>query len=78
MSSTMTPAERVIEKCGGPETLARMAGVTPARVKRWTFPEHRGGTGGRIPSKHQQALLDAARESGIDLSPADFFDEAAQ
>lgn len=70
----MTPAQRIIEKCGGAEAVAKMAAITPARVKRWTFPEERGGTGGRVPSKHQQALLDAARENGIDLSPSDFFE----
>lgn len=71
-----TPAERVFDKFGGPQEVADVLGLTRPRVIRWTFPEHRGGTDGRIPSKHQQVLLDTARERGLNLSPADFFDVA--
>ena len=73
----MTPAQRVIEKCGGEAAVAKMAGVHISRVHRWTYPKERGGTDGRIPSKHQQPLLDSARAQGIDLSPEDFFAGAA-
>lgn len=70
----MNPAQRVIEKCGGPQAVAKMVGVDVSRVHRWTYPKARGGSDGLIPSQQQQALLNAARESGIDLQPADFFD----
>jgi hypothetical protein len=69
-----TPAERIFQKFGGPEKVAGLLGITTPRVKRWTYPEVRGGTGGRIPSKHQHTLLSEARERGVDLSPADFFE----
>lgn len=54
--------------------VANMVGVSISRVHRWTYPKDRGGTDGLVPSKHQQPLLDKARELGISLSPADFFD----
>lgn len=69
-----TPAERIIEKCGGPKALASLVGVDLSRVHRWTYPKAKGGTDGRIPSRHHQKLLDRARENGISLSPADFFE----
>lgn len=69
-----TPAERIFEKFGGPHEVASVLHLSVPRVKRWTYPEDKGGTGGRIPSKHQQVLLDEARERGVDLSPADFFE----
>lgn len=76
----MNPAQRVIEKCGAGElkrgivVVSEITGVHTTRVYRWTYPKSRGGTGGTIPSQHQQALLDGARTRFIDLSPADFFE----
>jgi len=67
------PAKHVIEKCGGHESTAAMAGVSATSTYRWTYPKSGGGTGGLIPAKHQSAILEAARAQGIDLSPADFF-----
>lgn len=73
----MTPAERIIDKFKGEANVAKAAGVDVSRVHRWRYSKERGGTGGVIPTRHQQNLLDHARESGIDLSPADFFDSEA-
>lgn len=70
----MNPAQKVIEKCGGPQVVAEMVGVHVSNVHRWTYPKARGGTDGLIPSQQQQALLTAARARGIELDPADFFD----
>lgn len=72
----MTPAQRVIEKCGGETAVAEMAGVNVSRVYRWTYPKARGGTNGVIPSRHQQMILNKAKEAGIDLRPDDFFADA--
>lgn len=74
--ATMNIAQRVIDKCGGPAKVAEMVGVHQSRVYRWTYPKDRGGTGGTIPSKHQEKLLNRARRRGINLSPADFFEAA--
>ncbi len=70
----MSPAERVIQKCGGHAVVAEMTGVHVTRVHRWTYPKEKGGSDGLIPSQHQQKILDEARARGIDLEPADFFD----
>ncbi len=70
-------AQRIIEKCGGPEAVAALAGVHVSRVYRWTYPRERGGTGGLIPTRHQTALLEKARDKGIELTPADFFPSEA-
>jgi len=69
-------ATNVIHKCGGHRIVAEMAGVDVTRVYRWTYPPERGGTGGVIPTRHHQELLRRARQRGIDLQPADFFDPA--
>lgn len=63
----------VIEKCGGHQKVAAALGVDVSRVHRWTYPRERGGTGGVVPSRHQQRLLDWAKGQGIELSPGDFF-----
>lgn len=69
-----TPAQRVVKKMGGPTAVAKLLGVDVSNVHRWGYPKSRGGADGRVPGKHQQELLNAARARGIDLSPDDFFD----
>lgn len=69
----MNPAQRIIDKCGGPSKVAEMVGVHVTRVHRWTYPKSRGGTDGLIPTQQQRKLLDAAIARGINLTPADFF-----
>lgn len=67
-------AERIIEKCGGAATVAEWLGIDPSAVHRWKYPRDRGGTGGVVPSAHQQTLLDRARQNSVALSPDDFFE----
>lgn len=73
----MEPAQSIISKCGGPEVVAAWTGAHVTRVRRWTYPKERGGTGGLVPSKWQGPLLAAAVANGIGLTPADFFDALA-
>jgi hypothetical protein len=68
-----SPAKTIIGRCGGPEAVAKMLGVSKSCVYRWMYPKERGGTGGHIPAKHQTVLLKRAAESGISLEPSDFF-----
>lgn len=63
-----TPRRQVIKKCGGPGALARLLGVSRQVVHQW-FDR------GMIPSHRQDAVLSAARQAGIDLAPADFFED---
>jgi hypothetical protein len=74
MLSAMTQAARIITKFGGEAKIAALLDITVPRVQRWSFPASRGGNDGRVPPKHYQFLLDAAKARNIDLSPSDFFD----
>lgn len=69
----MTPAEKIIKKFGGARKVAEAIGVQSNAVHKWTYPRARGGTAGLIPSDKQQAVLDAAMEQGLNVSPWDFF-----
>lgn len=69
----LNPAHTVIEICGGFAAVAEITGRHETRIRRWTYPKDRGGTGGLIPSDMQHVLLNAARKSGKDLRPEHFF-----
>jgi hypothetical protein len=57
----------IIERLGGVRPLARLLGHrNPTTVQGWADR-------GVIPSRQQQAVLIAARNSGVALTPADFF-----
>lgn len=65
----MAHAKTIIGKFGGTRPLATEIGLPASTVQSWKDT-------GLIPAKHQQAILDKAREKNIPLSPADFFDAA--
>ena len=58
--------------------MAKIAGLHRTRVSSWQRSRAAGGTDGRIPQKHIQALLAFAREQGLDLKAEDFLDNEAQ
>jgi ribosome-binding protein aMBF1 (putative translation factor) len=62
----MTQAERVISKFGTQEKLAAALGCRQSVIAGW---KRRG----YVPAQQQVRVLEAAREQGIDLTPADFF-----
>lgn len=62
---------------GGPARVAEITGADLSRVYRWTYPKSRGGTGGRVPERHEAALLAAAAREGIALTAEDFRPTAA-
>lgn len=64
----MTYAERIVEKFGGTRPMAGLLGIPPSTVQSWK-------EAGVIPARRQGEVLDAARCEGIDLGPADFFNE---
>jgi len=68
----MEPAQTIVRKLGGPSEVAAIAGVHRTRVSNWMRPKDSGGTGGTIPLKHVRALIEAAKERGLDLSANDF------
>lgn len=69
----MEPASSIIARFGGVSVVARIVGRHRTRVSNWMRPKESGGTGGTIPLKAIPVLLSAARERGVELSPADFF-----
>jgi hypothetical protein len=73
-TAKLQPAQAVIQKFGGPSAVAELLGIHRTRVSNWQRPQSSGGTGGLIPAKHQQRLLDAARERGLDLKAEHFFE----
>ena len=73
----VSPASRIIDKFGGIDAVASAIGRHRSVVNRWLLPKDRGGTGGIVPGKHQATLLENAQKAGIELSPNDFFEEAA-
>ena len=75
MDQTDSPAKAVIDKFGGIDATAKAVGRHRSVVNRWLLPKESGGTGGIVPSHHQQTLLDKAPELGIPLAPVDFFSE---
>lgn len=66
------PANTIIKKFNGLKALAEVAGVKPHTVMRWRMPKERGGTGGVVPHWHIPAILDAAKERGLDIRLSDF------
>ncbi|WP_375646653.1 MULTISPECIES: hypothetical protein [unclassified Bartonella] len=57
------PSRLIIKYLGGFKTVATIVQRDVSSVYRWRD----------IPAKHQQKILDYAREHGIDLRPEDFF-----
>jgi hypothetical protein len=77
MSSTSTslgphtPAALVVHRFGGCRALAKLLQISPSAVSRWNKPRSEGGTDGLIPSRKQHAILQAARDKGLDLTADD-------
>ena len=59
----------IIQRFGSQAQLAAALGIQQTTVSNWT----RAG----IPRPRQEQLLELARREGVELSPADFFPEAA-
>lgn len=67
----LTPAQYVIRAFGGVRKLARELKKSPSTVSRWPKPKERGGSGGRIPSDEQLAILELATRRGLDVTASD-------
>jgi hypothetical protein len=68
----MEPAASIIAKLGGDTAVASITGVHRTRVANWKRAKDVGGTGGSIPFRHAEALIDAAKAKGISLKADDF------
>jgi hypothetical protein len=75
----LEPARTVISILGdgnitaGIANASKAAGVHRSRVNRWLLAEDRKGTGGRVPTRNQQPLLDWATANNKPLKPEHFF-----
>ena len=65
---TKTPADRVIAAFQGVRATARVLNISSSTVSRWQKDRDEGGTGGRVPTKHQAKILSEARERGLTLT----------
>ena len=72
----MEPARTIIDICGGFRAVAEMTGRNETRVRRWTYPKDRRGSGGLIPAECQQVIMAEARRRNIPLLPEHFFASA--
>ena len=68
-------AEKIIAKFGNARRLAKLIGVHPVNVYRWSYPRTRGGTDGLIPTASLAKVLYAARSDGILLTMDDLAPE---
>lgn len=66
-----TPADAVIAAFGGVCATARALGLSPSSVSRWRMPAARGGIDGRVPSRHQSAILALSRRLRLGLTARD-------
>lgn len=65
----LTPAQCVVKAFGGVRPTARALGKVPSAVMWWLAPKSGGkGTGGRVPSKAQQAILALAKRGKVKIT----------
>jgi len=66
------PAEKIIARFGGLTATARALGHrNPTTVQGWI-------NRGFVPARQQRPVLAAAQAHGLDITPADFIDNAAR
>ena len=65
----MSIVDRIVKKFGTQSALADAISADQSTVAHWKKR-------GVIPARQQVAILAAAKERGIELTPADFFDNA--
>ncbi|CAB4183692.1 hypothetical protein UFOVP1375_46 [uncultured Caudovirales phage] len=68
------PAYRVICMLGGVRPTARIVDVSPSAVSRWMMPAASGGTGGRIPQRHWQTIINHANKTKLNIRLNDLSD----
>ncbi|WP_330167249.1 hypothetical protein [Bartonella grahamii] len=69
----MKQFSEIINLLGGVRRVSQLLGVHRTRVYVWLRPVSKGGTGGRIPTKHIPILLNEANRIGAPIKAEDFF-----
>lgn len=67
----LTPAQCVIQALGGIRPAARLLGIKPQSVSRWSYPKDRKGSAGSLSPAIQRRALALAQSQGLDLTPTD-------
>jgi hypothetical protein len=68
----MEPAASIIKAIGGEAIASQITGTAYTAPYRWQQPKEKGGTGGLIPQRHHPAILQFAREKGINVTAESF------
>lgn len=63
----LNDAAHIIQLFGGVKPLALAINKDPATIYRWTYPKHKGGTGGLVPSSALKKIHAAAQSLNITL-----------
>lgn len=66
----LEPAASIIARYG-PTKLSSVCRVDRTQVWRWQISVERRGTGGRIPERHYNAILELSESEGHDLTIED-------
>lgn len=66
-SGSDNPAKEVIKLLKGPTAVAKVVGIDRSQVHKWTLPKERRGTGGKVPRRHWEALIEYAKSQGVEL-----------
>jgi hypothetical protein len=61
------PAYDVVTMLGGVTKAATICGTYPSTVSRWLQPTSKKGSGGKIPLKYWQPILDYAKQPNIEI-----------
>lgn len=69
----MEPASSIIKKLGGHAVVSQITRTARPTPYNWEKAREQKGTGGIIPLRHVQVLLDYARTQQISLKYEDFF-----
>ena len=68
------PAYRVVYELGGVRPTSRIVEVSASAVSRWMMSVDRGGTGGRIPQRHWQTIINYAKKNKLNIKLTDVSD----
>jgi hypothetical protein len=77
----LEPAYSLILKFSGPDrqlskgidAVAAITGANRTRVYRWMRPKEAGGTGGTVPHRQANKLLEFAKRERVPVQAEDFF-----
>lgn len=72
------PAKTVISRLGGLTKVSALCGVDISTVQRWRMSRDKRGTGGIIPAKYMEVLLQHANDTGVDVKADDLIPRREQ